>query len=227
MRNALIPALALALAASFLGPASAQPSGGATVPAAASAPAAGALTGAERTAALAAASRALNAMTTLQGRFTQVSPDRSRSAGAFYLQRPGRLRFEYESPATLLIVANGGTLYMRDRALRTTERTTLDSTPLNLILKASIDLNRDARITRVAREAGALLITARDRTGRADGEITLRLEGPNMELRSWEVVDATGARTRVSLSGVSRPASIDRRLFRVEDVLDPGRHGPG
>jgi outer membrane lipoprotein-sorting protein len=218
MIKVLAPALALALAALTLGPAAAQ-----SGPAAAET----ALAGPERAAAIAAANRSLNALQRLQGRFRQLSPDGSVSSGAFYLQRPGKLRFEYDPPATLLIVANANTLTMRDRELRTTDRTTVDSTPLNLILRQNIDLAHDARVTRVARDGAGLEITARDRSGRTDGEITLRLEGPDLGLRSWDVVDATGARTRVWLSDVSSPASLDRRLFRVEDVLDPRRHGPG
>jgi outer membrane lipoprotein-sorting protein len=219
-----LPKLAFLAATLAFAPALAQPP--ATPAAAQPAAASVVLAGPERTQALAAANRALNATRTLQGRFRQVSPDGASTAGAFYLQRPGRLRFEYDPPATLLIVANANTLYMRDRELRTTERTTLDSTPLNLILKQNIDLARDSRVTRVAREGSALLITARDRSGRTDGEITLRLDGAGLDLHSWDVVDATGSRTRVWLSDVTHPESFDRRLFRVEDVLDPVRRGP-
>jgi outer membrane lipoprotein-sorting protein len=108
---------------------------------------------------------------------------------------------------------------MRDRELRTTERTPLRSTPLNLILGRTINLERDARVLRVSRSGPWLLITARDRAGQTDGQITLQFFGAQAELRSWDVIDATGARTRITLSDVTRPASLDRALFRLEDVL--------
>jgi len=183
------------------------------------APAIVALDGAERTAALALANQTLNAVARLQGRFVQTSPDGSRAMGLFYLQRPGKLRFQYDPPATLLIVADGRVVALRDTELRTTERTPLRSTPLNLILGAQIDLVRDARITRVARSGPWIMITARDRAGQTDGLITLHFFGPNAELRSWDVLDVTGARTRVTLSELTQPASLDRRLFQLEDVL--------
>jgi outer membrane lipoprotein-sorting protein len=183
------------------------------------------LNGADRAAAIAQANAALNAQRTMQGRFVQVAPDGSRATGSFYLQRPGRLRFEYDPPASLLIISDGRVVSMRDTQLRTTERTPLESTPLRLILAEQIDLARDARITRVAREGAALLISARDRTAGTEGEITLRFEGADGGLRSWEVIDATGGRTQIALTGVSHPASLDRNLFRLEDVLEnrPGR----
>jgi outer membrane lipoprotein-sorting protein len=181
------------------------------------------LEGAARTQGIAQANAALNAIQRLQGRFVQTSPGGGRVSGMFYMERPGKLRFEYDPPATLLIVADGSVVAMRDRELRTTERTPLRSTPLNIILGRTINLERDARILRVSRSGPWLLITARDRGGQTDGQITLQFHGPNAELRSWDVIDATGARTRITLSNLTRPASLDRSLFRLEDVLPERR----
>ncbi|MBL8535814.1 MAG: outer-membrane lipoprotein carrier protein LolA [Hyphomonadaceae bacterium] len=186
-----------------------------------------AIEGAERAAAIAAANATLNAVQRMQGRFVQTSPDGSRVGGAFYMQRPGRLRFEYDPPATLLIVSDGSVVAMRDTELRTTERTPLRSTPLNLILGQTINLERDARITRVSRSGPWTMITARDRAGQTDGQITLNFYGAGAELRSWDVVDATGARTRITLLELTQPASLDRRLFRLEDMISGNRRGPG
>jgi outer membrane lipoprotein-sorting protein len=183
------------------------------------------LDGAERAAALALANATLNAVQRLQGRFVQSSPGGGRAEGAFYLQRPGKLRFAYDSPATLMIVSDGNVVSMRDTELRTTERTPLRSTPLNLILGAHINLVRDARIIRVSRSGPWLMITARDRSGQTDGQITLDFYGDEAELRSWDVIDATGARTRITLTELTQPDRLDPSLFRLEDQL-PERHGP-
>jgi outer membrane lipoprotein-sorting protein len=107
--------------------------------------------------------------------------------------------------------------------LRTTERTPLRSTPLNIILGETIDLERNARVLRVSRAGPWLMITARDRGGQMDGQITLQFYGPEAELRSWDVIDATGARTRISLSELTRPANFERSLFRLEDMLSNRR----
>lgn len=181
------------------------------------------LEGAARAEGIAQANRALNAFTRLQGRFVQTSPGGGRASGMFYMQRPGRLRFQYDPPATLLIVADGSVVAMRDTELRTTERTPIRSTPLNIILGQTINLERDARILRVSRAGPWLLITARDRGGQTDGQITLQFYGANLELRSWDVIDATGARTRITLSDLTQPASFDRSLFRLEDMLSNRR----
>ena len=191
----------------------------------AQAPTPAVLQGADRAAGLDQANRALNAVQRLQGRFVQQSPGNVRATGMFYLQRPGKLRFQYDPPATMLIVADGSVVAMRDTQLRTTERTPLRSTPLNIILARTVNLEHDARVLRVSRAGPWLMVTARDRSGQTDGQITLQFFGDQTELRSWDVIDATGARTRITLSNVTQPASFDQGLFQLPDVVAP-RRGP-
>ena len=219
-------ALAAASALAFALPASAQDELRPRTDAAAAAqPELVTLEGADREAALAQANASLNAVTRLQSRFVQTAPDGSTAAGTLYLQRPGKLRFQYDPPATLLIVSDGSVVALRDTALRSTERTTLRSTPLNLILRSQINLERDASISRVARSGEWLVVTARDSSGQTDGAITLHFRGPNAELRSWDVIDAIGARTRITLSNITQPESLSASLFRLEDMLERDRPG--
>ena len=180
-----------------------------------------ALQGAQRAEALAAANRYLNSFTRLQARFTQSSPGGGRSVGTLYIQKPGRMRFQYDPPAQLLVVSNGSVVAVRDNELRTTERTSLRSTPLNIILGSNIDLERDSRVLRVSQSGPWNMITVRDRAGQMDGQITLQFN--NGALRSWDVIDATGARTRISLSNVTEPGSLDAGLFRLPDAVDRSR----
>ena len=181
-----------------------------------------ALQGEARANAIAAANRYLNSYARMQARFTQSSPGGGRSAGTLYIQKPGRMRFEYDPPAPLLVVADGRVVAVRDNELRTTERTPLRSTPLNIILGQNIDLERNARVLRVSQSGPWHMITVRDRAGHMDGQITLQFN--DGRLRSWDVIDATGARTRVTLSNVTEPGSLDAGLFRLPDVADrPGR----
>ncbi|MGE3143279.1 MAG: outer membrane lipoprotein carrier protein LolA [Hyphomonadaceae bacterium] len=227
MKRFYASALSLALAAASLPAASAQPGSAdqarAALARSGAQPGAVELSGAERVRALARASASLNAMRTLQGRFVQWAPSGQATTGDFYLQRPGKLRFAYDSPASLLIVADGSILAVQDTALRSVNRAPLRSTPLYFVLKNNIDLERDARVTHVARQGDTLYVTARDRTGAAQGDITLAFVGAEAQLRSWDVVDATGARTRLALTNVSRPAALDQRLFRTPEPPRTGR----
>jgi outer membrane lipoprotein-sorting protein len=184
------------------------------------------LQGADRAAGLQRANRTLNSFTRLQARFMQSSPGGGRASGTVYIQRPGRMRFEYDPPATMLIVSDGSVVALRDTELRSTERTSLRSTPLNIILGSNVDLERNARVLRVSQAGPWLMVTASDRAGQTDGQIILQFHGPNAEFRSWDVIDATGARTRITLSDVTQPVSFNASLFRLEDMLDRDRR-PG
>ena len=181
------------------------------------------LTGAERTQALTQASTALAQTRTMQGRFTQVGPDGSRTTGAYYMQRPGRARFEYDTPAPLLIVSDGTTVAIHDRELENTDRAPLRSTPLYFILSQDVNLERDFRITAVSRMGDTLYVTARDRNGEIDGQLTNALQGPSMTLRSWETVDATNARTTVRLDTIQTGQRLSPRLWRTEDLQSTRR----
>jgi outer membrane lipoprotein-sorting protein len=210
--SALVAVLALAPLA---GPASAQ---GSAVKQALTATQ---LTGAERAQALAAASAALNLIQSVQGRFAQVAPDGSRSQGDLYLQRPGKMRFQYDAPSPLTIVSDGATVSVEDRSVRDVSRVPLRSTPLYYVLKRDVNLERDARITRVTKSGDQLLVTARDRTGEAEGEITLEFAGPGYKLKQWTITDGQRQTTRITLSDVRAAARLDPRLFRATAGADP------
>jgi outer membrane lipoprotein-sorting protein len=183
------------------------------------------LTGTERTAVLGRASAALNAFRMAQGRFTQTAPNGARTNGGFWLQRPGKVRFEYDAPSPLLIVANGTTVAIQDRSLRTTDRVPLNTTPLQFILKSQTNLEADARVTRVARIGDTTRISLRDRSGRTEGELTLIFNGAAMTLTQWIVTDGSGGTTTVALSGITQPGRIDPRQFILPDTADPTRRG--
>lgn len=181
----------------------------------AAAPLAGELSGARRSTALAEASAALNRIAAVQGRFTQVAPDGSQAQGKVYMQRPGKLRFEYDPPSPLTIVADGAIVAVEDRSLRDVQRIPLRSTPLYYVLKRDVNLERDARITRVVQQGDNLLVSARDRSGEAEGEITITFAGATRDLRQWSITDGQRQTTRITLSQVQGAARLDPRLFRV------------
>jgi len=175
----------------------------------------GELTGAQRSAALMQASAALNRIGTVQGRFTQVAPDGSVAQGRIYMQRPGKLRFEYDPPSPITVVADGSVVGIEDRSMRDVQRVPLRSTPLYYVLKRDVNLERDARITRVVQQGDNLLISARDRSGEADGEITITFTGSGRDLRQWSITDGQRQTTRITLSDVQGAARLDPRLFQI------------
>jgi hypothetical protein len=80
------------------------------------------------------ASNYLSALQSLTGDFVQIGPDGSRSMGKFYLQKPGKVRFEYEPPSPIEVVADGYYVVVLDRNLATQNLVPLSQTPLKYLL---------------------------------------------------------------------------------------------
>jgi len=181
--------------------------------------------GAEDQAALARISDYLNGVGSAEGGFLQIGPDGSTDEGRFYLRKPGRVRFEYAEPNPNLIVADGATIAIENSELETTDRYPLTDSPLRLLLSDDVDLANDPRIVSVTREPGALSVTARQEDGLAPGQITIQFadSGAALELRQWEVLDAQGLRTIVTVTDMREGVTLSPALFIIEDRNPFGR----
>lgn len=166
----------------------------------------------------------LNAMSTLEGDFVQVAPDGNITQGRFFIERPGRLRFEYAPPAQMQIISDGLWVAVQDRRLKTTEKYPLKTTPLNMILTKNIDLMRDARILAVYPEAELVTISIEQSSGEAPGTLTLMFDPVGNALKRWTVTDVQGLDTTVALENVVTGTAIDPKLFRIIEhrILDVG-----
>jgi outer membrane lipoprotein-sorting protein len=184
-----------------------------------------ALPKADQAAVIATVGRAVNAITRLQGRFIQTNPDGSSIGGRFWLQRPGKVRFEYDAPSPLLLISDGTNVVLQDKRLRTTDRYPLRQTPLYFLLKANVDLARDVIVSGVERRGGNFLVAMRDRRREADGELTVTFDQSTNALEEWVIRDRQGRSTRVRLLNAVQGPAISRTQF-----VDPGanrRFRPG
>ncbi|MGE6696793.1 LolA family protein [Hyphomonas sp. NPDC076900] len=182
------------------------------------APAAAAqLTGAERATLLKEASQALASVKTARGRFEQTSPEGALSTGQFAMQRPGKVRFDYDDPVPLLMVSDGTTVALQDSDLETTDRVPLKSTPLSLLLSDRLDFESQADVIDVRRANGRTNITVQDKSGDMEGTLTLVLAAADNSLVGWQTTDANGGNTSVLLSNVETGARLNPRLFILRD----------
>ncbi len=165
----------------------------------------------------------LNGIETLKGRFLQIGPDGALAKGRVYMRRPGRLRFDYDPPSPLVIVADRVWLILRDRELDETSRLPLSSTPISVLVADRIRLGERTTVERIERQPGSLRLTLRDKENPEQGAITLVFSDDPLELRSWIVTDAQGLDTSVALSNVEKNVPLDPKLFVVlEPVGDSG-----
>ena len=163
----------------------------------------------------------LNSIRTLQGDFVQIGPDGQLDQGRFYLEKPGRMRFEYRPPNPVLIVADGRTVAVANRKLKTVNRYPLSATPLDLILADNMDLRHDNSILAVKHEPGLLIVEARTSTNRNKPNLSLVFADPVLELRQWTIVDDQGLQTTVALRDLEQGVVVDSQMFVLKDAKAP------
>jgi outer membrane lipoprotein-sorting protein len=168
-------------------------------------------------------SRAFTEVRTAQGSFMQVDARGATSTGSFYINRPGRIRFDYDSPERMHIVSDGTTVSVEEPARKTCDAVPLSSTPLHLFLRSNVDLKRDGSVADVSSSSGSHFVTLVDRTGEAEGRMILEFRASDFELLGWRAIDGQDMETRVRLSGVRQNVSLRASLFVVRDCEDERR----
>jgi outer membrane lipoprotein-sorting protein len=159
-----------------------------------------------------------NAASSMTGDFVQISPDGTRSEGKIYVQRPGKLRFEYAPPATLEVVADGLSVAVHDRKTATKDVYFISQTPLKFLLKEQIDLNRDAKVIEVKSEPDSVSILVEDKaTFGGTSQIRLIFDPSTFTLKQWQVTDPQGYETLVSLFNIDLSKKPDPRLFQLTE----------
>ncbi|SCY43588.1 outer-membrane lipoprotein carrier protein LolA [Microvirga guangxiensis] len=164
-------------------------------------------------------------LNTLVADFTQVGGDGRRMGGTLYLQRPGKVRFEYDPPATLEVIADGRSVAVRDRKLATQDLYSISQTPLKFLLREQVNLGRDIKVTGVSAEPNAVRINLEDTsTLGGTSRITLFFDPDVQNLNQWRIVDAQGFQTVVVLNQVQKGRRIDQDLFRIQYEEIRGDH---
>jgi outer membrane lipoprotein-sorting protein len=162
----------------------------------------------------------LNSIHTLKSNFVQLGPEGDLAQGEFDLSKPGKLRFAYNPPSPILIVATDGDIYVKNSRLNTVDRNSLSDTPLDILLNRDVDLRHNPVVTGIEQQQGALIVHARANTTRSQSNITLVFSYPAIELRQWMVKDNQGGVITVALTGVQTGVPLPDAVFAVP-VQDP------
>ncbi|MCK8783376.1 outer membrane lipoprotein carrier protein LolA [Roseomonas sp. NAR14] len=218
-RRLLLLSPALLAAPAPLRPALAQraPGGGAPGAAAPGATPGVPLAGAARDAALQRVEAYLNGLVSLKARFLQIAYNGAAAEGTAWIVRPGKMRFEYDPPEPLLMVASHGQFFYYDRELAQPTTVPVNSTPLGILLRANLRLSGDITVSQVTRDSSVLRVTLYRTASPGEGRLTLVFSENPMELKQWAVLDAQGRETRVSLSQTQVGGRFDDFLFEFND----------
>jgi outer membrane lipoprotein-sorting protein len=153
----------------------------------------------------------------MSGRFVQIGPDGRQTTGQFYVQKPGRVRFDYDPPAYLDVVADGTSVVVRDRKLGTQDSYALSQTPLRFLLSDHIDLIHDANVTGVYVDNQYVTVVVEEKQLLiATSRLMMMFGAKDFQLKQWVVTDPQGYDTTVALSNLDTTRRPDPNLFRIE-----------
>ena len=158
----------------------------------------------------------LNATVVMTADFVQLGADGRRLEGKLYVQKPGRVRFDYNPPATLQIISDGSSVAIRDKKLATQDLYFVSQTPLKFLLTEKLDLGSDVKILDVASDERSAAILVEDKaTFGGTSKIRMVFDPVTFALEQWTVTDPQGYDTVVTLSNVDTRTTPDPGLFKI------------
>jgi len=159
----------------------------------------------------------LSSLQTLVGNFVQVGPDGSKTKGDFYIQKPGKVRFEYDPPSPIDIISDGTTLVVRDRNLATKDVYPLSQTPLRYLLSDRIDLLKDTNVVSITSDDLYISITIEEKQMLiGTSRLMLMIGAKDGQLKQWTVTDPQGYDTTVAVYNLDATKKLDPTMFKID-----------
>ena len=176
-----------------------------------------AATGAQAQAGVPDVERYVNSIRTLQARFVQSNPNGSVVQGTLYVSRPGRMRFEYDAPSQLKVVADGTQVTMWDPATRDFGQWPIGWTAASFLVKEPFQLSGDITVQSNQRTPDGLLALTMVQTRKPqEGKIIVRVSENPMQLRGWTIIDNRGNKVDVTLTDLKTGMQLAGSLFKYD-----------
>lgn len=151
---------------------------------------------------------------TMMGDFVQFGPHGDQSGGKFYIERPGKVRFNYDSPSPMRVISDGRSLVVGNMKLGTWDQYPLSKTPLALLLGDKIDLT-GSMVRNIKQEPDLVTIVLGDKTIFGDSTITMMFDPATDDLRQWTIKDAQGKETSVMIYNVKAGVQFADSVFAL------------
>ena len=159
----------------------------------------------------------LSGVQTLTGKFVQIAPDGRRATGHFFLQKPGRVRFEYDPPTALEIIADGSQVMVYDSNLNERNTYPLSQTPLRFLLADHIDLLQDTNVVGVTADNGFVTVVIEEKQPFVGtNRLSMMFDPKDFKLRQWTITDVQGLDTTIAVSNLDTTKRPDPNLFRID-----------
>ncbi|WP_152047044.1 outer-membrane lipoprotein carrier protein LolA [Aureimonas psammosilenae] len=149
----------------------------------------------------------------MSGDFVQFDDKGRQTEGKFFIERPGRIRFDYAG-TPVRVVADGNNVAVNNRKLNTWDLYPLSKTPMKLLLDQRIDLSA-ANIQDVKQDKDLTTIVMGDKSIFGNSRITMMFDPSTYDLRQWTIRDGQGKDTTVMVYNVKNGVSVQDSLFKI------------
>ena len=159
----------------------------------------------------------LDGIHTMTARFEQATASGGAASGYLWVSRPGKMRFQYNPPNELLLLADAFYIYSWDPDLKQMSKVGLKSTPAWFLLRQPISFTDGVGVTRFEHSGNTVRVTVVESREPDAGSLTMVFTENPLVLRQWTVVDQQGKVTNVALSEVQYGMALDAKLFQYQD----------
>ena len=165
----------------------------------------------------------LSSIQTLVGNFVQIAPDGTRTDGTFYIQKPGKVRFDYNPPSPTEVIADGSSVAVRNRDLNTQDLWPLSQTPLRYLLASHIDLLHDTDVVSVSSDDKYVSVVVEEKQVMVGtSRLLMMFDAKDLTLKQWTVTDPQGLQTTVAISNLDPNEKPNSNLFVINYTRNPG-----
>ena len=151
----------------------------------------------------------------MSGEFVQFGPNNQQTGGKFFLERPGKIRFNYDGKSNFRVISDGKSVVILNQRLKTSDLYPLSKTPLKLLLDTKIDLS-GGRVKSIKEESDLTTIQLADKSVFGNSKITMMFDPKSYDLRQWTITDAQGKDTTVMIYNTKEGVSFPADTFAID-----------
>lgn len=155
----------------------------------------------------------LNSIKTLRANFIQIASNGEKVEGRIYIEKPNKIRMEYNSPSDILIVGNGDYIVYYDKELDQITNIDYEDIPAALILAQNVNIdNKELKVSNFYQDTGITKLSL-EYTKDDLGPFTLVFSNSPFELKQWKVITPQAMEVSLSLYDTVTDGKLDSKLF--------------
>ena len=165
----------------------------------------------------------LNSIKTMRANFVQIASNGDKVEGQLYIEKPTKIRIEYNSPSDILIFGNGDYIVYYDKELDQITNIDYDDIPAALILANTVKIDgKDLEVIDFYQDPGITKVGL-EYTKDDLGPFTLVFSNSPFELKQWKVITPQSMEVSLTLYDTTTDTKLDKSLFefRKNDTTKP------